>query len=302
MFAKISRSWELTKQSWAVLRADKHLMVFPLVSGVLTTLVCASFFVPAIVILGAMGVAEGAHGAHAAGAGASGTGGIKNDPAMQAVWAGFTFLTYFVVNVIVTFFNASLISCAIARFNGEDSSASAGMKAALKRWPQILGWALLNATVGTILQMLKERAGWIGRLVLGLIGMAWTIATFFVVPVLVIEGVGPVEAVKRSTAVLKKTWGESLVAQVGVSTVMGLISLAVFLPMLAIGVVLMAAANQIVLGALVIGLGVVAMVLIGLVGSTLKMILVAACYRMATTGLVPEQFDGRSLRGMFARK
>jgi hypothetical protein len=204
--------------------------------------------------------------------------------------------------VIVTFFNASLISCAIARFNGEDSSAKAGMKAALKRWPQILGWALLNATVGVALQWLKERTGFIGRIVLSFIGFAWTIATFFVVPVLVIEGVGPISAVKRSVSVLKKTWGESLVAQVGVSLVMGWIGMAVFLPLLIGGVLLIAAADQIVLGASLIVLGVVALVLIGLVSSTLKMILVAACYRMATTGLVPEQFDGASLRGMIGKK
>lgn len=105
MFRKFSNSWELTRQSWSVLRADKHLMVFPLLSSFLTVLVCISFFIPALKV------------------------------------AGFAplFVLYFVTNVIVTFFNASLIACATARFNGEDSSASAGMKAALRRWPQILG-------------------------------------------------------------------------------------------------------------------------------------------------------------------
>lgn len=297
MFSKISRSWDLTKQSWAVLRADKHLMVFPLVSGFLTTLVCVSFFVPAVLIFAAMGASKGA-----AGGGAAGGGAAQSDPAMQVVGYALMFVTYFVVNVIVTFFNASLISCAIARFNGEDSSAKAGMKAALKRWPQILGWAVLNATVGVILQAIAEKMGFIGRIVMGLIGMAWTIATFFVVPVLVVEGVGPISAVKRSVDVLKKTWGESLVAQVGVSLAMGLIAVAVFVPLLVGGILLMALADQIVLGLSLIAIGLLAMMLIALVSSTLKMILVAACYRMATTGLVPEQFEGSSLRGMIGTK
>lgn len=297
MFTKIGRSWDLTKQSWAVLRADKHLMVFPLVSGLLTTLVCVSFFIPIVLFSGLL---SGGSPGHVAGA--SGEGAAQVDPAWRLAGYGLMFVLYFVINVIVTFFNASLISCAIARFNGEDSSAKAGMKAALKRWPQILGWALLNATVGVLLQWLKEKAGWIGRIVLGFVGLAWTIATFFVVPVLVVEGLGPIASVKRSVEVLKKTWGESLVAQVGVSLAMGLIGMAIFLPLVVGGVLLMAMAEQFVLGLTLIALAVLALVLIGLVSSTLKMILVAACYRMATTGLVPEQFDGPSLRGMIGRK
>lgn len=290
MFRKFSNSWELTKQSWSVLRADKHLMVFPLLSGFLTVLVCISFFIPAIVIVGPM----------------LGESGVKNtqsiDPALKVAGFALMFVLYFVINVIVTFFNASLIACAIARFNGEDSSAAAGMKAALRRWPQILGWAAVNATVGVALQMLREKAGWIGRLVLGLVGTAWNIATFFVVPALVIEGVGPIKAVKRSFDVIKKTWGESLIAQVGVGLVMGLLVIATLVGSIALGVALGVVTNSGWVAAVIIVVGVLATLLVALVGSTLKMILVAACYRMATTGLVPEGFEGSSLRGMFAPK
>ena len=290
MFSKFANSWDLTKQSWSVLRADKHLMVFPLVSSVLTVLVIVSFFIPAVVIAAPLMAASGA----------------KDTDDLPVVWevagAAVLFVVYFVVNAIVVFFNAALISCAMARFNGEESGAVAGMKAALRRWPQILGWAAVNATVGVALQLLKERAGWIGRLVLGLVGAGWSIATFFVVPVLVVEGVGPIKAVKQSFGVLKKTWGESAIAQVGVSAVMTVISLGVVLVTAGLAVALMAGAGLMVPGLIVIGLGVVALVLVALVGSTLKMILVAACYRMATTGLVPEGFEGSSLRGMFGRK
>ncbi len=290
MFTRFSNSWQLTKQSWGVLRADKHLMVFPLVSSVLTVLVCASFLVPAAIIIGPM-LADG-HGSDTQ----------QVPPGVKVAGFALLFVLYFVVNVIVTFFNASLISCAIARFNGEESGAAVGMKAALKRWPQIIGWALVNATVGVVIQMLKERVGWLGQLVLGLAGVAWNIATFFVVPVLVVEGVGPFKAVGRSFDVLKKTWGESLIAQVGVGLVIGLATFGTIIAALAVGIGLGVATNSGVLSVVVVCLGLLAALTIALVGSTLKTILVAACYQMATTGRVPEGFEGSALKGMFAPK
>lgn len=290
MFSRFSRSWELTKQSWGVLRADKHLMVFPLLSSLLTVLVCVSFFVPAALIVGPALSESGAEG------------GEQIAPGMKVAGFALLFVLYFVVNVIVTFFNASLISCALARFNGEESGAAAGMSAALKRWPQILGWAAVNATVGVVIQMLKERVGWLGQLVLGLAGVAWNIATFFVVPVLVVEGVGPFKAVGRSFDVLKKTWGESLIAQVGVGLVMGLATLGTLAATIAAGIGLGVVTDSVAVAAVVIGAGILLTLTVALVGSTLKTILVAACYRMATTGTVPEGFEGSTLKGMFAPK
>ena len=212
------------------------------------------------------------------------------------------FLIYFVTFSIGTFFNAALIACAMNRFNGEDSSARAGLAVALKRLPQILAWSLLNATVGMLLQMLKERAGWIGRIILGFVGMGWAIATFFVTPVLVVEGVGPFKAVKRSMQVLKKTWGESLVSQVGVGVVMGFIAFGTLMVFLLVGGGLSLALESPWPIAVLGPLGLLAMMLVVLVSSTLKTILVAACYRYAATGLVPEQFDGATLRTMFGSK
>jgi hypothetical protein len=290
MFDRISRSWELTRQSWQVLRADKHLMVFPLISAICITIVSVSMFIPAALMVGLF----------------SGEHAPKNaqdiDGGTRAIFFGMMFLLYFFTFSIGTFFNAALIACAMNRFNGEDSSAKAGLAVAVKRLPQILAWALVNATVGVLLQMLKERAGWIGRIVLGFVGMAWAVATFFVTPVLVVEGVGPIKAVKRSMEVLKKTWGESLVSQVGVGAAMGLIAFGTLMVFVGVGLGLTFATGSPWPIAVLGPLGLLAMMLVVLVGSTLKMILVAACYRYAATGMVPEQFDGGTLRGMFGQK
>lgn len=295
MFTRLAQSWELTKQSWAVLRADKHLLLFPVFSGMAILVVLALVLVPAGVLMSAMGVFV--HESQRP----AGEVAFIETVQFKALCTGVLFVLYFGCFTVATFFNVALMACAMARFNGEDSSAKAGLGLAWKRLPQILAWSAVNATVGVILQMLKERAGFLGRWVLSLVGLAWTIATFFVVPVLVVEGVGPIDAVKRSAAVLKKTWGQSLAAQVGVSAALSIASIAVLLVLVG-GGILAAIFVSGWLGGILIVLGILIMLALALVAATLKQIITAACYRFASTGLVPEQFDGQSLRSMFVAK
>lgn len=288
MFEKMKTSWALTKQSWAVLREQKSLVVFPLISGALTILVVCTFLLPPI-----------GYFAMSAGGNLDESGG--SDPAKIELWQRALmwlamFLCYFLASVVVTFFNAALVACAMQHFAGEVTSPRRGLDIALSRWKQIIAWSLVNATVGVVLQFLKENVGWLGRLVLGATGVAWTIATFFVVPVLVVEGVGPIEAVKRSTDVLRKTWGESLIMQFGVGTVMGLFGFVVFLVCTGAGVAIAIAMQSPIPGFVGAGLGILGAILIGLVSSVLKTILVAACYQYASQGRVPAEFDGGILR------
>ncbi len=206
MAGRMARSWALTKQSWHVLMEDKHLMVFPLISGIITCLIAAGAIVPAVVYFAA---AEQNQTEEA----------VQDFIKGPLFWAA-VFAVYFVSFTVVTYFNAALVACVIARFEGRDSSAMAGLKVATARLPKILAWALLSSTVGVALSMLKERAGFIASLFLKGAEVVWAVATFFVVPVLVVDNVGPIDAVKKSVDVLKKTWGESLVAQFGASIVL----------------------------------------------------------------------------------
>lgn len=287
MLDRISRSWELGKQSWRVLRSDKQLVVFPLLSTAACLIVLASFALPVVLAVdfGALSREEGA----------------ARQAANQPLYYVVMFVFYFVNYAVIAFFNAGLIACAMRKFEGEDAGVGAGLRAAAGRLPQILGWAFIAATVGMVLRMISERSGLLGKIVISLIGFVWTVATYFVVPVLVVEGVGPVEAVKRSAAVIRKTWGEALVVNVG----LGALSMAGFLASLVplaagIGLSVMSEspAPAMVGAAVMIGM----LMVLALVTSTLKIILVAALYRYAATGLVPEQFDGRLLRQMFRKK
>ena len=287
---KFARSWDLFKQSGRVLMADKQLMLLPIMSSIACLLVLATFAVPLI-----LAVDWSAAFQH------TGSGGSRTQFVMQPWYPIVLFAFYFVNFFVITFFNSALIACAIRKFNGEPATLKDGLSVAVSRLPQILAWSAVAATVGMILQMLQERAGLIGRFVLGLIGMAWTIATFFVVPVLVVEKVGPFTAIKRSVEILKKTGGESLITNIGIGTVTGvLVLLGIFV---LVGGIAISVATQTIWPGIVVGaLFVVYLLAISLISTTMKGILLAATYQYAATGTVPNGFDSDALSQAFKIK
>ncbi len=267
---RIRSSWLLAKQSWRVLMLDKELLVFPLLSGLACLLVLASFL-----------------------AGVFATGSFQGEKTQSdglLLVMGFAY--YFVNFFVIAFFNTALVACAMIRFQGGDPTVADGMRAASARLPQILAWVLLAATVGIVLRAIQERFELLGRIVIGLIGAAWTIATYFIVPVLVVEKLGPFDAVKRSATLMKQTWGESLVSHVGIGAATSLIS---FLGVLLIGIASVAlavtASNW---GVLIAGgIAIVAfLVLAALVSSALTTIVLSALYLYAAEKKVPQAFDG----------
>ncbi len=171
----------------------------------------------------------------------------------------------------------------------------------MQRLPQIFAWSLLAATVGMLLRMLEERLSFLGKIAVGLVGLVWTIAIYFVVPVLAAERVGPFEAVKRSSKILMKTWGESLVGNIS----MGMISLLFGLPgigLIIVGFVIGAAINSIGVGILIGACGVIYLVFLSIVMSTLQQIFLAGTYLYASEGVIPRGFKEELLRDAFRRK
>ncbi len=237
---KVTNGWEMLKQSWAVLRQDRELMVFPIISSLACALVLVSFALPMIGLEVVREQFVEIKGSSLA---------VHTSNAVTWV-VGFAF--YFVNYFVIVFFNTALAACALMRFRGGDPTVTYGLNAAMRRLPQIASWALLAATVGTILRMIEERVSFVGRIMVGLIGMAWTIATYLVVPVLAAEGVGPVDAVKRSVELLRKGWGEGLVGGMG----LGLAGFLLMLPALALlfAAIVVGVALESVIGAIVLGL------------------------------------------------
>ncbi|MGN2242907.1 DUF6159 family protein [Frateuria sp. GZRR33] len=283
MAGKFARSWGLMKASAAVLRSDKALLAFPLLSGLCSLVVAASFLVP--VALAAI---------------ASDGRTLDREHWSAATWLlmfGFYLVQYFVI----VFFNTALAGCALRHLRGEPTSLSDGLALAGSRWASILGYALIAATVGLFLRALQERLGLVGRLVAGLLGLAWTVATFLVVPVLASQGAGPVDAVKRSVDLLKRTWGENLIGNVGLGAAFGLMTfLALLLGALLIGGAFALHSMPAVVVAVVVV--VVALVLLSLVQASLQGIYAAALYRYAEDGETGAGFEPALLQGAFRPK
>ena len=165
----------------------------------------------------------------------------------------------------------------------------------------IIGYAAIAATVGMILRAIEEKAGFIGRIVIGMIGMAWTLATSRVVPILVEQDVGPIDAVKESALLLKNTWGENLIGNGGIGVVFGLIMFAVIL--VGGGLTALSATNNMLPMTIALGAVTVLAVLgLSLVQSALAGIYSAALYRYATDGQAPSGFDGEVLQQAFRLK
>lgn len=280
MFERIANGWELAKESARVLRLDKELLVFPLLSGIACLIVLASFAVP----LWLGGYPEA----------------LSEDPEPfrePLNWL-ILFAFYFVNYFVIVCFNSALVACAVIRFRGGDPTLADGFRAAGNRLPQIAGWALVSATVGVILRAIESRSERAGRFVAGLLGTAWTIATYFVVPVLVVERLGPIEACKRSVAVLRRTWGEALSANFGIGVIVFLAMLPAIALLFGGGVLL--AQEQFALGGALLGLGLVALLVVSLVSSALNAIVLAALYLYAADDAVPRGFDQRVLERAFA--
>lgn len=281
MLEKLSRSFTLLRASVAVLRADKELLLFPVASTVASILVIASFALPLV-----------------------SSGALDRLDAGESPTAGtilVAFLFYLCQYFVIFFFNSALVGAALIRLEGGDPTVADGFKIAFSRVGAILGYAAIAATVGLVLKIIEERAGFIGRWIAGLLGIAFTVATFLTVPILVSRGIGPVDAVKESAVLLKKTWGENIAGNVGLGFAFALAYLLVFGAAFAIGFLVLQAGNE-ALFAVLIGAAVLIVVALALTHAALQGIYSAALYRYASEGHAGGQFSTEMLQSAFKPK
>lgn len=277
MFERLAHSWELVQASAKVLKSDKELLWFPVFSLLATLLVLASFALPII-----------------------GLELFPRDRTTGMVWWLIGFLFYLAQYFVIFFFNSALVGAALMRLDGEDPTLRDGFEIAMRKALPILGYAAIAATVGMILRAIEERSGFLGKLISGLLGMAWTVATFLTVPVLVSKDIGPMDAVKESAQLLKKTWGQNLAGNVGIGLVFGLASFLVML--IGLGLALLTYSASAAL-AVTIGVAtIVAMLGLGIYQSALTGVYSAALYRYSAEGQVSMGFDPGLLQSAFEKK
>lgn len=274
---RLSRSISLIKSSWAVLAHDKELAVLPAISGIASAVAIAPFLAGAFV-----------------------SGADVSDDGVSFSVLGYVlmFVGYLVAAYVTIFFQSALVLAANERLSGGDPTLGSALSAASSNAGRILPWAIISATVSIVLRSLQERSGFVGRLLLGAVGMAWTVVTFLVLPILVIEGTGVKEAVTRSGSAFKRTWGENVVGNAGVGLigVIGmLVGVVVAGPIVALGVVNDVAA--VVVGG--IALFVVWAIVVSVVTAALTGIFQTALYRFAVLGEEPSGFSHDQIAGAF---
>ncbi len=264
---------DTAKASWAVLQHDRELAVLPILGALASLAVVLGIGLP--IWLSTDGIDDG--------------GSSGSEPML---WIG-GIIILFAVTVITVFFNAAVVSGAREQFSGGDPTISSAIKGAFSRLHVIVPWAILALTVGMIIRAIQSSDNIVARILGSLLNMAWGVLTFLVVPILVVEQTGPFRSLSRSGELLRHTWGENLIAQVG----FGIIGFVAAIP----GIIIIAiGASAGSVGAVVgVTIGFAWIALVSVVISTLTAIFQMALYLYATTGQVPMGFEQSGLTDTF---
>ncbi|MCA1840789.1 MAG: DUF6159 family protein [Actinomycetota bacterium] len=266
---RIGRGFKLLGASWEVLKADRELLLLPLVSMLASLAVLATF-------LGGLFAA-----------------GVRDRQNMGPVHYVLVFIMYVALYFIAIFFNAAIVAAATIRLEGGNPTLKDGLSKAAANIGKIFGWALVAASVGLVLRTIQERSGILGRIVVALVGAAWSAITFFVVPILIFEPLGVGGSIKKSAAIFKERWGEQFVGN-------GSLGIALFLLM--IPVVLVSLLLAAVTPWLGIAFGAIGFMLLITAGGAMSGIFNAALYRYATTGEALGGFSDEDLSSAFRPK
>lgn len=283
-----TRSWQITRLTFNVINKDRELLWFALLSFLFSALFTVAMIVPSV--LPAL------------------FSGGKSIDSLEIYQYILIFITYFGLAFIATFFNVCVVYTTKVRFEGGNATFGESLRFGFSRVGLIARWSLLAASVGLLLRVLDNlaaRLGKVGQIVAGilisLIGMAWSIVTIFVVPVLVYEGLGPIDAVKKSTQAIKKTWGESLVKSIG----LGLMQFLAFVILIILSAGLTyALMMQFQEAGLIAGIviGAVLLLLAGLIFNVASTIFNTALYVYANEQIVAADFKEEVIKGAFRSK
>jgi Family of unknown function (DUF6159) len=272
-FDRLSNGWTLAMNSFKVLKENKQLIIFPVLSGISLVLIMGSFV---LVFLSANGWSF---------ENAEDSGTIGNYL--------YLFLFYLVNYFIVVFFHMALIHCTRLYFRGEEVSINAGLRFSLSRIGTIFSWSVFAAIVGTILRIIQEESGIIGKIITGIIGIVWNIATFFVIPVIAYEDLGPIAAFKRSSQLMKQKWGESLGATFSFGLIQFLAMIVLVIPLFFIGNLIHPIGG--------IALAIMGVFIIATIFSAAQTIFVSAVYHNITDEPV-KHFNQQMIDGLFQKK
>jgi uncharacterized protein DUF6159 len=270
--SRIRRGWALTKKSWGVLESNRALIRFPLYGGVATIV---------------MGVIVVGPGLYLIDKGSTGAG------------AALAIIGFYLLAVIGFYFSVGLAAAADMIFRGQEATVADGLEVARSRFGAIAGWAALATSVGVLLSILEDQ-GIVGQIVGRILDIGWSLITFLAVPVIAIEGTGPIDTLKRSASLFRSRWGQQITGNLAIG---GLVFLLGMLPaaILIIGGIALWSSSGFA-GALLVIVGAIVLAISLLISKALSGIFGVALYRYALEGHPSGGFTSDELESAVGRK
>lgn len=232
MFRKMREGWELTKKSWSVVREHPKLLRLTITGGLMALLVA--------LVVGGPGVWLSAS---------------DIDSTRVVGWVLLGLATY-LASFFVIYFNVALAAAADEALAGREPDLRSAKARARQQLPAIAGWAFVSVVVSLLISAVRNRGGNAGS-ILGAVGAAaWGFVTFFVVPVLALEGIGPIAAMKRSANLVRQKWGQQVTGNVAIGGIATVVSIVGALAV-AGGIVLLVSgvATNVVIGVVLVVVG-----------------------------------------------
>jgi hypothetical protein len=270
---RIRRGWALTKKSWALLKAHRDLVRFPLYGGIATIILGLIFLGPGVYFLG-----EHSYG----------------------VGVPLVVIGVYVLTVVGLYFSVGLAACADLIFRGQEATVADGMAVARSRFAEICGWAALSTAVGLVIGLIENQGGALGGIAGRLIGTAWSLVTFLSVPVIAIEGTGPFATLKRSGSLFKDRWGQQITGNIAIGGAVFLIGILPALVLIVAGFLLWPSTG--VAGGALILIGALVMCVALVISKALSGIFGVALYRYALDGEVLGGFTQEDLESAVKQK
>ncbi len=253
---RIKRGWGLTKKSWALLNEHRELIRFPLYGAVATTLLAIVTLGPGLYLL-------------------------DQDSLAGAI--PLLVIGIYILSVVGFYFSVGLAAAADKIFRGEANVTVAdGLAVARERFSQICGWAAISTAISVLMGVLENQGGVFGEIAARLVGMAWSLVTFLAVPVIAIEGTGPVETLKRSASMFRERWGQQITGNIAIGGAVFLIGVLPAAILIVGGVLLWSSASF--LGAVLVVIGALILAIAMLISRALSGVFGVALYRYALDG------------------
>lgn len=263
LMGRIRRGWELTKKAWGVVRDNPGLVKLPVIGGILAFI--------AMVVFGGVGVAIIAAG----------------DESNAAYVGGGIFIAIggYLASYFVIYYNVALAAAADLAFRGQPADTQAGLAVAKQRRKVIAQWAAVALLVSAIFNLIRDRGGIAGQIAAGLGAAIWALITFLIAPVLAFEGLGPVDAIKRSSSMFKQKWGQQITGNIAIGAVTGLVIILAILVAVAGGFILASGSTvAIVAGGGLLILGIVGFIAAAVVSGAVRGVFGVALYRYIVEG------------------